>query len=273
MGRARSWLGALARAARVPAGRRRLAEVRAGWQARDANARHRSSLPADEPPLPPGRLMHRVAGTADIGWFRESGARAAECIRAASAAAGQPIEHARAVLDFGCGCGRVIRHWRALPGRVAGTDLSAGAVRWCRGHLTFAEFAVNRLDPPLAYGAGAFDLAYALSVFTHLDAARQGSWIAELRRVLRPGGLLVLSTHGRRYAADLPPAQAERFLSGELVVTGTAEEGSNVCSAYHPESYVRAVLSAGWEIVAFTPEGALGNPHQDLWVLRLPLGG
>ena len=44
--------------------------------------------------------------------------------------------------------------------------------------------------------------------------------------------------------------------------------GSNVCGAYHSEAYVRERLSEGFEVVDFVEEGALGNPWQDLWLLR-----
>lgn len=44
--------------------------------------------------------------------------------------------------------------------------------------------------------------------------------------------------------------------------------GSNACGAYHPERYVAEVLAPPFSVAAFRPEGAEGNPRQDLWVLR-----
>jgi SAM-dependent methyltransferase len=247
---------------------RRLRELLAAHRQRASNARIRRALGPGELPIPPARLIYRVAATADIAWFLEAGGRAAASIRSAMASAGVQMEDLTSVLDFGCGCGRVLRHWRQLPARIHGTDLNAGLVSWCRRHLRFAELSRNALDPPLAYGDDAFDLVYALSVFTHLDERRQAAWIAELRRVVRPGGHLLLTTHGRRYRDELPGELAARFDAGEVVVRHAEDAGSNVCGAYHPERYVREALAAGWEVAAFVPEGALGNPHQDLWLLR-----
>jgi SAM-dependent methyltransferase len=249
---------------------RRVRELAAAHRQRASNARIRRSLSPGALPIPPARLIYRVAATADIGWFLEAGERAAASIRSALASVGVRMEDLGAVLDFGCGCGRVIRHWKDLPARIEGTDLNAGLVSWCRRHLGFASFSRNALDPPLAYADRAFDLVYALSVFTHLDGARQATWIAELRRIIRPGGHLLLTTHGRRYRDELPPELASRFDAGELAVRHAEDAGSNVCGAYHPERCVRETLGAGWEVAAFVPEGALGNPHQDLWLLRKP---
>jgi SAM-dependent methyltransferase len=249
---------------------RRVRELQAAHRQRASNARLLERLPPGELPIPPARLIYRVAATADVAWFLEAGTRAAASIRSALASVGVRLEDLGAVLDFGCGCGRVVRHWKHLPARIHGTDLNAGLVSWCRRHLRFASFSRNALDPPLAYGDDAFDLAYALSVFTHLDERRQRAWIGELRRVVRPGGHLLLTTHGRRYRDELPPDLAARFDAGELAVRHAEDAGSNVCGAYHPEGYVRGTLAAGWEVAAFVPEGALGNPHQDLWLLRKP---
>ena len=44
--------------------------------------------------------------------------------------------------------------------------------------------------------------------------------------------------------------------------------GENLCITYHPEAAMRALFATGFEVVAFLPEGAKGNPSQDLWLLR-----
>ena len=90
----------------------------------------------------------------------------------------------------------------------------------------------------------------------------------ELLRVLRPGGHLVFSAHGARYLAELGPDERTRFEAGRLVVRHHGRPGSNSCGAYHPEAYVRSQLPAGLKIIDHVPEGALGNPWQDLWLLR-----
>src|SRR5262249_17239398 len=73
-------------------------------------------------PVPPAALRTRVAGTANVEWFLTSGRAHAVEITEIMADAGAPLESAERILDFGCGCGRVVRHWRDLGARVHGAD-------------------------------------------------------------------------------------------------------------------------------------------------------
>jgi SAM-dependent methyltransferase len=221
-------------------------------------------------PVPPPHLIVRVAGTPDAAWFLESGRLAAESIRDAVEHAGTAIEELDSILDFGCGCGRVLRNWADLDGtRVAGSDLSGAAVEWCRENLPFAALATNELVPPLRFADADFELAYALSVFTHLPEAMQLDWMDELARVVRPGGFLLLTTHGERYLERLDDEERGRFARGELVVRWAEVPGTNLCTTFHPVSWVRErLVPRGFEEVELVPEGARGNPYQDLFLLR-----
>ena len=218
-------------------------------------------------PLPPRRLMVRVAGTPDVDWFLHSGRSSADTVREAAMRHGLPLESLGSLLDFGCGCGRVTRWWHELDAEVHGSDVDVRAVAWCRASLDFGHFAVNDLAPPLRYGDSTFDLVYAFSVLTHLTEDLQRPWLDELRRVLRPGGLLILSTHGERYLERLNAAERAQFEAGDLVVRWGAVAGTNLCTTFHPRSYLER-LAEGFELLEHVPEGATGNPHQDLSVLR-----
>lgn len=213
--------------------------------------------------LPPRRLMVRVAMTADADWFLRSGLAAYDAI-----AEHVPLGELGAVLDFGCGCGRVTRWFHDFDGEVAGSDLSADAIEWCRDNLEFGSFVTNTLEPPLVFDDESFDLVYALSVFTHLTDELQLAWRDELRRVLRPGGTLLITTHGRSYVPRLDDDERARFEGGELVVRWGDVVGSNLCSAYHPEQYLRDTFADGFVFLRLEPEGARGNPTQDLVLLQ-----
>jgi SAM-dependent methyltransferase len=221
-------------------------------------------------PLPRSALIYQVAGTADITWFLQAGERAAESIRTTLSRNGLDLEDFESILDFGCGCGRVVRHWGGLHAQIFGTDVNERAIAWCRRNLSHGRFFANDPAPPLPFESEKFDLVYALSVFTHLPTAMQRPWLEELLRVTARGGYLIFSTHGARYLPDLSPEQQTRFHAGELVVLNEDAAGSNRCGAYHPIAYVRETLTAGSVFVDAIPEGALGNPHQDLFLLRKP---
>jgi SAM-dependent methyltransferase len=217
---------------------------------------------ADGLPIPPADLIVRVAGTPDVDWFLEGGRLGYETVRTHA----QP--EPASVLDFGCGCGRVTRYWADHRGVVAGSDVSAEAIGWCRRNLPFGRFETNGLAPPLAFEDASFDLVYALSVFTHLTADLQIAWRDELQRVLRPGGRLLLTTHGRSYLPRLDAVERDAFDRGELVVRWANLPGSNLCSAYHPELYLRDSFARGFAFLELDEEGARGNPTQDLVVLK-----
>jgi SAM-dependent methyltransferase len=222
-------------------------------------------------PLPPARLRLRVAGTADPVWFLESGKETAATIADAFGRHGLRVERAGRLLDFGCGCGRVIRHWQRTDAlALEGCDRDADAVAWCREQLRFARFESHAPAPPLSYADASFGAAYAVSVFTHLPEEDQRPWAQELRRLLVPGGLLVLTTHGERYAERLDPDERASFASGRLVVRWPSAAGTNLCTTFHPERYVREVVADGFELLELAPGAAEGTPHQDLIVLRKP---
>jgi SAM-dependent methyltransferase len=222
----------------------------------------------DGQPIPPFRLRILVAASPDIGWFLESGRRGAESIHASLERNDLELARVAPILDFGCGCGRVTRHWARKGVEVHGSDLKPKLVAWCRARFAFATFASNALAPPLDYADGLFGFVYALSVFTHLPDNLQEPWMQELRRVLRPGGHLLLTTHGAHYLDELTEDERRRFGAGQLVVRRDDRPGSNVCGVYHPEAHVRERLAKGFSVVEFVPKGALGNPWQDQWLLR-----
>lgn len=221
------------------------------------------------PPIPPGELIHLVAGHRNPEWFVRGGLSASEAILELAARNGVVIARLGDVLDFGCGVGRILRHFKGVRGpRFHGSDYNPLLTEWCRKNLRFADFETNALEGPLPYGGESFDLVYAFSVFTHLTEPLQSFWMGELRRVLRPGGFVYLTTHGRHYLYKLSEDERERFAAGGLVVQDAAQAGSNICAAYHPESYVRGTLREGFEVLDFRAAGARGDSHHDAWLLR-----
>jgi SAM-dependent methyltransferase len=241
-----------------------------GWELTRTLGAERGAGAADGLALPPPVLRMRVAGTTDVSWFLERGRFAEECIRAALARAGVPLGGGEAILDFGCGCGCVLRRWRGLDARVYGTDISSSGIKWCRANLPFAEVGVNALEPPLGYGDASFEVVYALSVFTHLPVEMQLAWSKELCRVVRPGGHLLLTLHGEAFTEGLTPEEQSVWDADGCVVRWATAAGANLCGAFHSPGFVRDRIAASWLLVEHVPRGAGGNPPLDLVVLRKP---
>ena len=91
-------------------------------------------------------------------------------------------------------------------------------VSWVRKTLCppIADVRVNREQPPLDFPDDHFDLVTALSVFTHITDG-WSDWLLEIRRVLKPGGLLIatfLDSMVARRLIGLPWDEEERLLPG-----------------------------------------------------------
>jgi SAM-dependent methyltransferase len=202
--------------------------------------------------------------------FLRAGAETSRSIESIFAAAGRDLASASAVLDFGVGCGRVARHWQRLPGPAwHGCDINPDLAGWADANLPHVEARVSPLEPPLPYADATFDAIYSVSVFTHLPEPLQHAWIAELRRVLRPGGHLLLTTHGEAFMAWLDDDERRRFAQGEMLTRFGEHPGSNLCSTYHPRAWVAERLAGPMEVVSFVPGGtAAGLGLQDVHVLR-----
>lgn len=231
---------------------------------RNSAARRRASIP-----VPPNNLIFSATGTRNVEWFLRAGKLSADSFRSALIDLGRPVETFRRVLDLGCGCGRVLRHWDGTRGpRFFGTDYNPAGPEWGRTHLPGISFGVNQLAPPLPYAAGYFDLVYAVSVFTHFPGDLQRPWIEELHRIIEPGGILMLTLSGEGDFGRLTEAERAKFRRGELVELDIRYAGTNMCSAYHPEEYVRSNWSDLFRIHEIYKEGALGSPRQDLYVFE-----
>jgi SAM-dependent methyltransferase len=223
-------------------------------------------------PLPPPRMINLVAGHFNIRGFYENGLLGADCIRNILKKNNLKMEDFSSILDFGCGCGRIIRHWKTLrESKVYGSDYNRCLVRWCFKNLPFAEFKVNGPRPPLIYRSETFLFIYAISVFTHLSADTQKPWMQELWRVLQPGGYLLMTVHGKSRLQQLQPEDRVRFNAGHLITIREKYSGTNICGAFHPYRFVRETLAKGFTFIDFLPLGAK-DASQDMYLLRKPEG-
>lgn len=150
-------------------------------------------------PLPPPWLAHRVGFIPDddsLSLYQELGRKMRSDILELLPP-GWSFEGRRA-LDFGCGAGRILRHFvrEAEEGELYGCDIDAESIEWLEQHLSppFHVFR-NEEAPPLPQPDAHFDLVWAASVFTHLTD-HASAWLLELHRVLKQDGLLIATFLG-----------------------------------------------------------------------------
>jgi SAM-dependent methyltransferase len=227
---------------------------------------------ADGVPIPSDALRFMISGgESDPHGFLTSGKQGAQLVTDILAQQGTRLDQTGKLLDLGCGCGRIIRHLgQSGAEELHGCDCNAKSIAWCQRYLDFAKFKVNDLEPPLPYPDQMFGLIYAFSIFTHFPERLQQRWMDELRRVLAPGGYLLLTVQGRRFMKTQGPDKQAAFRRGELVVVRDGLAGSNFCAAFHPERYVRETLADSFDVVQFIAGGAQTCGHQDVYLLRAP---
>lgn len=229
--------------------------VRSQW----LDARHITEPSA----IPPAGLLYLVQGTFSGLGFHESGAHAAALVRSVLAESGISLNAGCRILDFGCGCGRVLRWWKGEDDvSWYGCDYNDKLIRWAVGHLSFACFSVNDSRPPTVFETGFFDALYAISVLTHLSADLQELWMREWARILKPGGTMIVTTHGPKTC----PTPADLEERG-LIVNREHRSGQNLCATYNSYSDVVSRLGAGMSLSAYRP-GANPWSGQDVYAFR-----
>jgi SAM-dependent methyltransferase len=224
-------------------------------------------------PVPPDALAIQVLGQAvPLQAFLYGGFIVAEAVRDVLRLVGRPLERMR-VLDLGCGCARVLRWFadESATCEFVGSDISRSAIEWSRENIPFAEFHVNAPQPPLPLADGSCDLVLAISVVTHIDEASQLAWLEELRRVLRPGGIAILTVSGDDTAAwKLPGADLAQFRASGHFYKRVAEGGLHGLpdfyqDAYHSREYIERVWTRYFDLLAHVRYGPMFL--QDLIVL------
>ena len=246
------------------------------WALKD----RRVSVKPGEIPVPAPLLRFRVHGALDRDSFLNVGRKCAFDLKHSLSLIGKDLQDFNNVLDFGCGCGRVLRYLYDLPERchIHGTDIDREAIEWCRTNLPRISFAVNNPRPPLQYPTGTFDLVYVFSVFTHLDEDYQFVWLTELKRVLKPGGILIATTngafaqelalHGGSFSpVDLETLQHEGFLFKTVCRGMFKRDGlpDFYQITYHTKQYVTEVWTKFFTIRHYMERGL--NDHQDVVLL------
>ena len=155
--------------------------------------------------IPPAELRFRVHGDLSQKAFLNVGRQVARNIRNSTERVGGDWSTFKDILDFGCGSARVIRYFLAEDAgkNFTGTDINRELVDWCKANINGVNWKLTAAIPPTELEDNSFDFIYGISVFTHLDRELQSLWLKELDRIIRPGGVILLTVHGAAYARHI----------------------------------------------------------------------
>lgn len=196
----------------------------------------------------------------------------------------------RSMLDFGSASGRVTRHFRNQLDEttVWAADINPIHIHWLARHIPRnpKPVLVGEL-PGLPIADNSLDLICAFSVFTHIDE-QETSWLLELRRILRPGGLCYFTVHNddtwealshlhpdnrlirsMLKTPNFSPDQFQQPIPDGKSVYYFANEGAYRSQVFHSNDYLHRVWGQYFDIIEIQP---CHHQRQSVVVMTRPAG-
>jgi len=198
----------------------------------------------------------------DLDEFLRTGIDEIDALFAGLQELGVAVRPGRA-LDFGCGLGRLTQALAVHFTSVVGVDIAQSMVDGARSRNAFGErvsYVVNIADS-LPFDDGSFDFGYSTMVLQHVPPKAATRYIAELVRVLRPGGVLVFSELSHRaptlrnavrlvVPAFVLRRLRQRRFGWAATITMHGVRRRRVCAA---------IEATGGKVISVRPDGA-GQP-------------
>lgn len=233
-------------------------------------------LEANIPPPPPKHLQIRVVGSYVPGFVESGFTHIYPSLNRALKSVGKELNDFQTILDWGCGCGRAIRALATLipNSKLYGTDIDGEAIEWLKqNYYKYADFIVAPHYPPTIFKDQTFDLIFGISVLTHLPEVMQFQWLAELSRITKPSGYVILTTHGEKHFKGLDASILEIMnKKGFFYYEAGFDYGKSISlpgfyqTAFHSHSYIRREWGNYFDIIDILTLGM--DNHQDTILMQ-----
>lgn len=260
--------------------RYKLKQIRTRLDDMDTQLRQWMSLAALKyqftlPPVPSKDLQVRVAGAYYPAFF-EDGKTMFRDMQEILGRHRLGFADFNSILDFGCGCGRLLipLSFLADARKLSGTDIDPEPIAWLKSNYPdFKNLDANGHAPPTNYAPGEFDFVYGISIFTHLPEDMQHAWLAELSRIIRPGGHGIFTTHGENHFIHLPERDRTKLMEKGFHYSDLgATEGlpDFYRASFQTPDYVKREWTRYFDVLAIYPKGI--GQNQDAVLVRKRLG-
>jgi SAM-dependent methyltransferase len=209
----------------------------------------------------------------------------ADMVADALASASVQIESLRGALDFGCSSGRVVSVMGAAYPELEwhGCDPNTDAIDWASENLPGIDFFASSDHPPLPLEDASLGLVLAISIWSHFEPHLGLAWFDEMHRLIRPGGCLVMTTHGPTsvdfYATRgfRLPEQSRQILDalyrdGHWYAAEFGQQGDwgvvnpSWGTAFLSPEWLLAQLCPRWRVLEYAP--GRNQENQDVYVLQ-----
>ena len=209
------------------------------------------------------RMLHRI-GPARLQYLRDRMVR--HFPPSASGGGGMKVLSGLSVLDIGCGGGLVCEPLARLGAGVTGIDPSEENIAAARTHAEaqglFIAYRAARIEELAAEGA-TFDSVLCLEVVEHVPDV--GQFLAACARLVRPGGLMLVSTLNRTLKS-----WALAIVGAEYVLRWLSAGTHQWDRFVTPDELARHLAAAGLEPAGF--EGMIYDPLRDEWRISSDTG-
>ena len=119
---------------------------------REKNARFYKQGAPDGLPLPSPKLIYSIMGRFEAELYWEQSVLGRQSITEILRKNPLELSGFSSILDFGCGCGRMMRQWKDLKNtELYGVDHNQRAIEWCCSALPFAQFQRNEVGQTASF--------------------------------------------------------------------------------------------------------------------------
>lgn len=150
------------------------------------------------PSFPPDEVQKRTTGRAGVETLKEAFLYYEDCLSLFNEYNKVDFEKS-VLLDFGVGWGRILRFFMKdiSTKNLIGVDIKKELLDICNSTFDWGTFVKSESHPPLPLEDASVDFITGYSVFSHLSEDASRAWLEEFHRILKPGGMVTVTTRGR----------------------------------------------------------------------------